>query len=55
MDPGFIHRFSVAVADLDEEWLPEDVRIFGVDEKRVDGRVQLNVSFFVVREEQTAR
>ncbi|KAI6177756.1 hypothetical protein M3Y97_00942500 [Aphelenchoides bicaudatus] len=52
MEPNFMHRFAVAIAELDGEWLPEDVRIFGVDEQRSDSKVQVNVSFFVVKEEQ---
>jgi hypothetical protein len=45
-----------AVSLLDSDWLPEDVRIFGVESSEEDnGKSKLNVSFFVVRDEQIVR
>lgn len=50
------HRFSAAISSLDNEWLPEDVRVFGVDEEKSrEGKPKLNVSFFVTKDEKVVR
>lgn len=56
MDPNRFHRFLVSISQLNpSEWLPEDIRVFAIDEANDDEKPTLNISFFISRDEQVVR
>ncbi|CAD5218600.1 unnamed protein product [Bursaphelenchus okinawaensis] len=44
-------RFIGSITALDPGWLPEDVRVFGVESVQSNGKMRLNVSLFVSQDE----
>jgi hypothetical protein len=53
---NLFHRFLSTFSSLDESWVPEDIRVFGVETGRnIAGQQMLNVSFFVTKDEETIR
>ena len=50
MRPGMLDRFTAAISTLQDEWLPEDVRVFSIQPLEHDGgrtEKRVEVGFFV--------
>lgn len=55
LEPNTFDRFLATITSLDQTWLPEDVRIFGLEESEFNGKKRLNVSLFVSKDEVPVR
>uniref|UniRef100_A0A1I7RLZ2 Cadherin EGF LAG seven-pass G-type receptor 2 n=2 Tax=Bursaphelenchus xylophilus TaxID=6326 RepID=A0A1I7RLZ2_BURXY len=51
LESATFDRFIASITALDQSWLPEDVRVFGVESVEVNGKQRLNVSLFVSQDE----
>ena len=52
LDWNVFSRFQSTVATLNDNWMPEDIRVFSVSEDGQSDKHSLNVSFFVVQGER---